>query len=248
MISAFICREHGLMRELEEHTLNFINTTRLGAKYADKDAAIDVLGSAQKKPLESSPFVVFFDYGENKEGYWNYNHMVVQFKDVLDCLKIMYLGWDFVFLFDHSSGHAKQRPDGLNAAKMNKSFGGKSPEMRQTLIAKEEGFLGPFEQAVAVGQEQHLVFQPGDKGPFWMIPQEREENRNDVELEETEVQKVKAELVLELQAVGVSTKGNDKKELLELCVTHGIPPFKTVAKIHEGWEGKAKGLSQVLWE
>ena len=71
--------------------------------------------------------------------------MVVQFEDVLDCLKIMYPGWEFVFLFDHSSGHAKQRPDGLNAAKMNKSFGGKLPEMRQTLIAKEEGFLGPFE-------------------------------------------------------------------------------------------------------
>jgi hypothetical protein len=50
--------------------------------------------------------------------------MVLQFEDAVDCLKIMHPHNHFVFLFDHSSGHAKQHPDGLNASRMNKSFGG----------------------------------------------------------------------------------------------------------------------------
>ena len=84
-----------------------------------------------KKPLtkDKSPFLHYFDYGENKEGYWDYNHMVLQFEDVVDCLKVMHPNFHFVFLFDHSLGHAKQRPDGLSATKMNKSFSGKSPPM-----------------------------------------------------------------------------------------------------------------------
>ena len=48
--------------------------------------------------------------------------------------------------------------------------------------------------------------------------------------------------------LGFPPKEKITKELLELCVTNGVAPFKTVAKIRKGWEGKAKGLSQVLWE
>ena len=43
------------------------------------------------KPLLStgkSPFLTFFDFGKNKDGYWDYNHMVLQFEDVIDCLKL----------------------------------------------------------------------------------------------------------------------------------------------------------------
>jgi hypothetical protein len=38
----------------------------------------------------------------------------------------MHPAFDFLFLFDHSSGHAKQRPDGLNQHRMNRTFGGKA--------------------------------------------------------------------------------------------------------------------------
>jgi hypothetical protein len=70
MISAFITREFGLRREIDEHTLNFVNTNRLGARYADEEAAIDVQGTAAKKPLskDASPFLVFFDYGGRQRG------------------------------------------------------------------------------------------------------------------------------------------------------------------------------------
>jgi hypothetical protein len=49
----------------------------------------------------------------------------------------MHPEFDFVFLFDHSAGHARQRPDGLNQHRMNKAFGGKAVLMRDTLIQQE---------------------------------------------------------------------------------------------------------------
>ena len=51
---------------------------------------------------------------------------------------------DFVFLFDHSSGHSKQRPDGLNEHRMNRLFGGKNAaSMQNTIIEHEKGYLEP---------------------------------------------------------------------------------------------------------
>ena len=46
-----------------------------------------------------------FEYGGSKEGYWNYAHMVCQFEDCVDVLKILQPTYHFVFLFDQSSGH-----------------------------------------------------------------------------------------------------------------------------------------------
>ncbi len=118
MISSFICCEYGLIQHLNEAKLDQVNANRQGTKYSDEDTAVKVFGSYLKKPLtmDKSPFLHYFDYGENKEGYWDYNHMVLQFEDVVDCLKVMHPNFHFVFLFDHSLGHAKQRPDGLTLA------------------------------------------------------------------------------------------------------------------------------------
>ncbi len=85
IISAFITREFGLLCEIDEHTLNFVNTNWFGAKYANEEAAIDVQRTAKKRFQTMRPhFLVFFDYGENKEVYWNNNHMLVQFEDAID--------------------------------------------------------------------------------------------------------------------------------------------------------------------
>ncbi len=112
----------------------------LGKKYADEEAAIEILGGPDKKPLTKtkSPFLHLFEYGENRDGYWNYSNMVIQFDDAVDVLQVMHPTFEFVFLFDHSSGHAKQRPDGLNHHRMNRTFGGKANRMRDTIIECEE--------------------------------------------------------------------------------------------------------------
>jgi hypothetical protein len=215
---------------------------------------MDVYGSSVKPQLSlsKSPFLTYFDYGENKEGYWDYNHMVLQFEDVVDCLKVMHPHYHFVFLFDHSSGHAKQRPDGLNATRMNKSYGGKCPAMHPTVIERESGFLGPYPRILEPGQTQRLTFTETDAGPFWMTPNERILNRLDQNLDcdpATSVPRNKAELILELHGKGVKTKGKNKSELVALCLNHNIQTNRgDVPKIKEGWVGKAKGLLQVLWE
>jgi hypothetical protein len=57
--------------------LDEVNEQRFGKNYADEDAAIEILGSPIKKPLTKakSPFLLFFEYGENREGYWTYSNM-----------------------------------------------------------------------------------------------------------------------------------------------------------------------------
>ncbi len=61
------------------------------------------------------------------------------------------------------------------------------------------------------------------------------------------IERNRSELELDLRGGrGVGTKGKNKRELVELCRQHNI--IKTKDKIKEGWEGKSKGLLQVLWE
>jgi hypothetical protein len=112
MISAFAALEHGIIREISDLILGEVNKQRLGKVYADEEASIEILGSSRKLPLtkNESPFLLFFEYGENLEGYWTYNNMVIRFEDAVDVLRVMHPTFDFVFLFDHSSGHAKQSP------------------------------------------------------------------------------------------------------------------------------------------
>ena len=126
--------------------------------------------------------------------------MVLQFEDAVDVLKVMHPEFDFVFLFNHSAGHARQRPDGFNQHRMNKAFGGKAVLMRDTLIQQEQGFLGQFPQTLQPGDTQSLVFLPGsDAGPFRMSDAEKEDSRHDKHLgTSTEVKLAAAELVLQL--------------------------------------------------
>ncbi len=119
-----------------------INEKRKGAHYFDATAANEVNGSTKKQPLTKSPFVHLFEFG-GQNGYWTGNHMTLQTEDCIDCLKEIYEDqYDFVFLFDHSSGHAKKRAGGLDVKKMLKGFGGEL--LRNTTIESHDGYLGPF--------------------------------------------------------------------------------------------------------
>ena len=235
MISAFVCREHGLIREISAEILDEVNTQRAGQQYDDQEAAIEILGTANKRPLtpDKSPFLVFFDYGENREGYWAYNNMVVQFEDVVDVLKVMHPAYDFVFLFDHSAGHAKQRPDGLNQHRMNRSFGGKTAPMRSTIIAKEQGFLGAFPRILEPGDTQALAFASSDTGPFWMSAEDREQSRLDTQLGTLTAIKLKRpELIERLNENGVADiEGKNARQLRALCVQHDISTIRTVSNL-----------------
>jgi hypothetical protein len=106
--------------------------------------------------------------------------MSVQFEDCVDCLKVIYPHFDFVFLFDHSQGHAKKLTGGLvDAYCMNKGYGGVQPIMRESQIKEQDGYIGMYPHTLNVGNNQTFVFNSEDTGPFWMTPQEQELNRHD---------------------------------------------------------------------
>ena len=94
MISDFASRELGFGAEITIRKLEEVNELREGKKYADEEAAKEILKTEMKAPLTEAPFVRYFTCGANNEGYWTYNHMVLQLEDGIDCLKIMHPQFD----------------------------------------------------------------------------------------------------------------------------------------------------------
>ena len=127
MISAFVSRDSGFGMPVSSAQLDEINRLRCGTDYIDKVAAMQIHSTAGKPPLKESPFVRSLLIGATKGGYWNSFHMAIQLEDVVDCLRILRPGYDFVFLFDHSQGHARKKDGALDASSMSRSFGGAQP-------------------------------------------------------------------------------------------------------------------------
>ncbi len=76
--------------------------------------------TTQKQLLTESPFVKYLYIGANNEGYWNSYHMSLQFKDVVDCLQVLYPEDNFIFLFDYSQeGHTRKRSGALSTFHMS---------------------------------------------------------------------------------------------------------------------------------
>jgi hypothetical protein len=124
MISAFQSREFGFGLDMTwESDLSEVNRRRQGVKDWDTQAAMDTRKTEYNEPLTTSPFFWEFEYEQNADSYWTYQHMVLQLEDCVDILNVLYPQYDFLFLFDHCSGHDRQREDGLNEKKMSKSFG-----------------------------------------------------------------------------------------------------------------------------
>ena len=113
MISAFVSREFGFGYFISMEDLERVNKKREGKHYSDdEEVAKKIKGNTMNAPLTEAPFVVEFEYGANKQGYWDYDHMIMQFEDCIDVVKILHPDFEFIFLFDHSCRHNRQRPDG----------------------------------------------------------------------------------------------------------------------------------------
>jgi len=65
-----------------------------------------MLGSSTKQDLKESPFIRYLNQGKHKDGYWNYNHMVVILEDCVDCMEYLHPELEVMFELDHSSGHS----------------------------------------------------------------------------------------------------------------------------------------------
>jgi hypothetical protein len=250
MISAFQSREFGFGLEISEEDLKKVNEARVGQKYLDEAAANAKRGTVEKKELKNSPFIIEFEYGANNEGYWSYDHMVLQLEDCVDCLNVLAPDFDILFLFDHSCGHDRQREDGLNVENMSKSFGGKQAYLRNSLIKEVDGYLGPYPRILNPGDVQSMVFTTTDSGPFWLSAKEKEDQKHDQVIQGKTVKRrlKKEELVRKLAEVGVTATGN-YTAIQKLAVEKNIPLVEeNLPKIKLGWMGKQKGILQVLWE
>ena len=127
----------------------------------------------------SNPFYIEFEYGANKEGYWNYELMVLQLEDYVDCCKILYHQFDYTFLFNHSCEHDKQRDDGLDVDNMARGYGGRQSRLCNTKILTKYGFLWDFKAILEPGSVQNMLYTKEDNGPFYLSEAKRAKNKYD---------------------------------------------------------------------
>ena len=251
MLSSFTCRELGYGYTPSPLVMEAVNLLRKTKKYSDESAATMKNGSPKKPKLTTSPFVRKLEYGNQNEGYWTYECMVLQLEDIIDLLSFEFPSFDFVFLFDHSNGHDRLRPNGLNLNKIGIRYGGKQPIMRNSLL-NEKTYFGPYhnsEYTLQPGMHQTMQFNTDDTGPCYLTEEERLVQRLD---RDSGVKKTKFatkdELKLLLKGVGILNPVGNKKQLQDRCQQLNIPITKEESKIVEGWVGKQKGALQVLFE
>jgi len=95
-----------------------------------------------------------------------------------------------------------------------------------------------------------MIFQPLDPGPFWFNEREKEENQRDQVIEgQTTKQKLwKDESVKKLAEQDITAAGN-LAQVQKLAKEQNRTIIKeSLPKVKEGWDGKSKGILQVLWE
>ena len=93
-----------------------------------------------------------------------------------------------------------------------------------------------------------MVFQDGDMGPFYKSELERAATKFDRRTgASTSKMRKKEAMQNDLKAKGVSAKGN-KVAIVELCKQNNVPYKVVTETIKEGWQGKPKGMLQILWE
>ena len=129
-----------------------------------------------------------------------------------------------------------------------------------------DAFVGPFydahnKQMVSIGEEQFMVYSATDLGPFDLSDSEKENKRYDV-TEMIPVSKQKATKMRKKELVHVLMEtdlgkclGSQSLLSMRLCdlqqkakaLSINVEHVET-SKIRKGWEGKGKGLLQVLWE
>jgi hypothetical protein len=253
MVSSFISREFGFGLKLNASQLDRINRYRSRtqqAHYKDEKAAVTKNGTTKKQKLTVSPFSRELEYGANNEGYWTYESMVLQLEDCVDCVKALFPQYDYLFLFDHSNGHDRTKPDGLSTMRIRKLFGGKQPLMRDSKLTSK--CFGPYHSTdyeLQPNSIQKMVFSDSDVGPFYMGDKERESNKLDIRTgKKRKKYIIKEEMKKNLKAMGILNPTGSLTQIRAQCTALNLPTVYEYEVIKEGWVGKAKGALQVLYE
>ena len=91
MISAFYSQEFSFGLNLSNKQCNQINEVWKGQQYVDIRAAIEMKKNAQQLKLDLTefPFIKKIENGASNNGYWAYQHMVLQLEDCVNMLKLV---------------------------------------------------------------------------------------------------------------------------------------------------------------
>jgi hypothetical protein len=119
---------------------------------------------------------------------------------------------------DQSSGHMKYEDDALMPSRLNVSWGGEQPKMRDSQILSQDSLGNQSPRMVEVGEIQKMYFDEESAGPFY----QHNPNSNKYD------QPYSAMEIAEMQSRSRSNK-----------------PVPTMRK---GWLNQPKGLKQILWE
>ena len=144
--------------------------------------------------------------------------------------------FDYCFLFDHSQGHDRKRPDGLDINGIRKGPTEKARLMRSVEIETAQGILGPFNHSkkLKVGMTQKMAFEETDNfgnvetGP--VLPDSKFKEKYDEVDGVVPEEKLVDELKVDLAAKHINSQGN-KKVLQDRCREAGIPITKDVPKV-----------------
>lgn len=162
MVSGFINEEEGFMSlSKEEFEMLQLSRQELGkppAKYFTEYNG------------RFYPSIHLFEYGKDREGYWTGDDMVLHTDEFLDALEFKYPGYQFVLIFDWSSGHAKYPAGAPNVTDMNVNFGGKQGIFRPAQILEDYTYPDDFPAylpRLKKGDLQHMLFLETDHPPFY---------------------------------------------------------------------------------
>jgi hypothetical protein len=181
MVSAFTSTVDDFGLPLTHADLVAINANRLGTQYRSAESAVAaakghnsrnaadarVPETADKHPLPFvpwyvrddgeqmylSPGVLIFQVGKNRDGYFDSDRFLVQVEDFVDCFEHKFPGHVLLLEVDWSSGHGKNKPDGLNVNNMNVNVGGKNAAvMHDTVVAASD--LGVFSTTITLPNDR----------------------------------------------------------------------------------------------
>ena len=224
MVSAFWDEFRGFGLDLTDEEIAKVNLSRLPNQDLPQISAGE------------SPGMVLFQYGKNKDGYWDGAMFQVQCIDIMNVLEVLYPTMQILLEVDHSAGHLKEQSNGLMTNAMGLRWGGKTSAKRDTVI--EEGCLGETVpvgsgRQLKIGMVQRMIFVEGDEPPQFS-PKALPHDRPMTEIE-------KAKEIIRRQKKADSLQRNAEVDGEEV---RDVEESFTV----QGYVGQNKGIFQILYE
>ena len=123
--------------------------------------------------------------------------------------------------------------------------------MRDTKI-ENQTYLGQYNhlQKLKIGKTQSMIFKESDSGLFYLSKEERQRRKFDIQTNEEKTVKYTRSFLIDRikEKTGLQQIRGNLDKVQKIATKLNIPTEIHIKKILEGWQGKVKGMMQVLWE